>query len=51
VARRYGVTEATVRNWAKAGRISHTRLGGRFWFTQADLDEFDALCTREVTVR
>ncbi len=38
VARIFGRTERTVRNWVRAGRLRPVRVGGSVFFTRATLD-------------
>ena len=41
VAERYGVNAATVRRWARAGRIKGLLIGRHTLFTQESLDEYE----------
>lgn len=46
VARRYGVSVATVQRWVRNGRLEAINLSGGpcgpYWFTREDLDTFEA---------
>lgn len=45
IADRYTVTTATIRAWAKAGKIPHLRLpGGEYRFRPSDIEAFEDTC-------
>ena len=40
VAEMLGVTTRTIRNYLKEGKLKGTKFGGRWNFTQADIDDY-----------
>jgi len=47
VAARFGVSLPTLDSWMKARRIGHLRIGGRIYFTERHVANFEKRCEVE----
>lgn len=42
-----GVNEKLLRRYRYDGKLSYTKVGDHYWYTQNDIDEFMAKCHRK----